>query len=84
MKYLRDNGVGCGIYYDTVMYRQPLYKKLGYKAGLCPEAEKAAKEVVSLPVHPSLSKSDIEKVINVVKEYKNEYYQNSSCRRRVA
>lgn len=70
MKYLRDNGVGCGIYYDTVMYRQPLYKKLGYKAGLCPEAEKAAKEVVSLPVHPSLSKSDIEKVINVVKEYK--------------
>lgn len=70
MKYLRDNGVGCGIYYDTAMYRQPLYKKLGYKAGLCPEAEKAAKEVVSLPVHPSLSNADVEKVISVVKGYK--------------
>lgn len=70
MNYLRENGVGCGIYYDTVMYRQPLYKKLGYKAGICPEAEKAAKEVVSLPVHPSLSKADTDKVISLVKGYK--------------
>ncbi|MCL2144153.1 MAG: DegT/DnrJ/EryC1/StrS family aminotransferase [Endomicrobia bacterium] len=70
IKYLRDNGVGCGIYYDTAMYRQPLYKKLGYKAGLCPEAEKAAKEVVSIPVHPSLSKSDTDKVIKIIANYK--------------
>ncbi len=70
MKYLKDNGVGCGIYYDTAMYNQPVYRKLGYKAGLCPEAEKAAKEVVSLPVHPALSKADTDKVINVIKGYK--------------
>lgn len=70
MKYLRDNGVGCGIYYDTVMYRQPYYKKLGYKAGICPEAEKAAKEVLSLPVHPSLSKADTDRIIKTVKDYK--------------
>ncbi|MDR2427114.1 MAG: DegT/DnrJ/EryC1/StrS family aminotransferase [Endomicrobium sp.] len=70
MNYLKENGIGCGIYYDTVLYRQPYYKKLGYKAGLCPQAEKATKEVVSLPVHPSLSDSDIDKIIKVIKGYK--------------
>lgn len=70
MKYLADKGVGSGIYYPAVMYKQPYYKKLGYKSGLCPEAEKAAKEVVSLPVHPMLSKADVEKIIDAVKGYK--------------
>ncbi|MCL2798895.1 MAG: DegT/DnrJ/EryC1/StrS family aminotransferase [Endomicrobia bacterium] len=70
MQYLKDNGVGCGIYYDTVMYKQPYYKKLGYKSGICPNAEQAAKEVVSLPVHPSLYKTDVENIINAVKGYK--------------
>lgn len=70
MDYLKKNGVGCGIYYDTVLYKQPLYKNLGYKSGLCPNAEKAAKEVVSIPVHPALSKAEVEKVIKVIKGYK--------------
>ncbi|MCL2335762.1 MAG: DegT/DnrJ/EryC1/StrS family aminotransferase [Endomicrobia bacterium] len=70
MKYLADKGVGSGIYYNCVMYNQPYYKKLGYKAGLCPQAEQAAKEVVSLPVHPMLSKEDIKTVINAVRSYK--------------
>ena len=70
MDYLKSNGVGCGIYYDCVLYKQPYYKKLGYKAGLCPQAEQAAKEVVSLPVHPSLSKADVGKVIKTVLAYK--------------
>ncbi|MDR2192592.1 MAG: DegT/DnrJ/EryC1/StrS family aminotransferase [Endomicrobium sp.] len=70
MSYLKDNGVGCGVYYDCVLYNQPFYKKLGYKNGLCPQAQQAAKEVVSLPVHPSLSKADIEKVIKTVLSYK--------------
>ncbi|MDR3256293.1 MAG: DegT/DnrJ/EryC1/StrS family aminotransferase [Endomicrobium sp.] len=70
IKYLAKNGIGSGIYYDTVLYKQPFYKQLGYKAGLCKEAEKAASEVLSLPVHPSLSKADTDKIINVVKGYK--------------
>ena len=70
MKYLSENGIGNGIYYPSVMYNQPFYRKLGYKKGLCPQAEKASKEVVSLPVHPMLSKADIEKIINTVKGYK--------------
>jgi dTDP-4-amino-4,6-dideoxygalactose transaminase len=70
MKYLSDKGVGSGIYYPCVIYKQPLYKKLGYKAGLCKEAEKAAMEVMSLPVHPSLSTMEIDEIIKIVKGYK--------------
>jgi dTDP-4-amino-4,6-dideoxygalactose transaminase len=70
MEYLSDKGVGSGIYYSCVIYKQPLYKKLGYKSGLCKEAEKSTAEVVSLPVNPSLSIAEVDEVIKVVKGYK--------------
>jgi dTDP-4-amino-4,6-dideoxygalactose transaminase len=69
MKYLHGKEIGCGIYYDCVLYKQPYYRSLGYKSGLCPQAEKAAKEVVSLPVHPLLSEADITKVIEIVSRF---------------
>jgi dTDP-4-amino-4,6-dideoxygalactose transaminase len=70
MKYLSDKGVGSEIYYPCVIYKQPFYKKLGYMTGLCKEAEKAAMEIISLPVHPSLSSVEVDKIIKVVKGYK--------------
>ncbi|MDR1243731.1 MAG: DegT/DnrJ/EryC1/StrS family aminotransferase [Endomicrobium sp.] len=70
IEYLSRNGVGSGIYYNTVMYNQPFYKHLGYKQGLCKEAEKAAQEVVSIPLHPSIKKNEILKIIKVVQGYK--------------
>lgn len=70
MQYLKDNGIGCGIHYPEVLHRQPLYKKLGYKRNLCPVAEQAAKEVLSLPVHPSVSGKDIDTIIKTIKGFK--------------
>ncbi|MBQ3835426.1 MAG: DegT/DnrJ/EryC1/StrS family aminotransferase [Elusimicrobia bacterium] len=70
MKYLKDNGIGCGIHYPEVLHRQPLYKNLGYKNNLCPVAEQAAKEVLSLPVHPSLTAKDINTIIKTIKGFK--------------
>jgi dTDP-4-amino-4,6-dideoxygalactose transaminase len=70
MKYLAGNGIGSGIYYNTVIYRQPYYRQFGYKIGLCKEAERAAQEVVSIPVHPSLSIADTDKIIRIIKGYK--------------
>jgi dTDP-4-amino-4,6-dideoxygalactose transaminase len=69
VKYLAENGIDSGIYYNSVIYKQPLYKQLGYMAGLCKKAEKIAREVLSLPVHPSLSEVDIEKIIKIIKGY---------------
>lgn len=70
MKYLQENGIGCGIYYPEVIYKQPLYQDIGYKKNLCPEAEIAVKEVLSLPVHPALSEKEIKTMINIIKGFK--------------
>ena len=45
---------------------QPIYKSLGFD-GNCPNAEFAAENVISLPVHPALTKEDLDLVIEAVK-----------------
>ncbi|WP_129597832.1 DegT/DnrJ/EryC1/StrS family aminotransferase [Methanohalophilus profundi] len=66
--YLKDNGVGCGIYYPIPIHKQPLYRDLGYTDDLA-ETEKAAEEVLSLPVHPAVEEKDIEHIITTIKNW---------------
>jgi dTDP-4-amino-4,6-dideoxygalactose transaminase len=70
IKHLNENGIGCGVYYPLPMHLQPLYKKLGYKRGICPIAEQAAKEVLSIPVHPALKTSDLRRIVNVFASFR--------------
>ena len=67
VEFLNNKGIGTGIHYPIPLYNQPIFKELGFD-GNCPEADKAAQMVVSLPVHPSLSKNDLNQIINAVKE----------------
>jgi len=60
---LKANGIGYGIYYPIPAHKQPVINS----SAQLPETEKACKEVISLPVHPALSKEDLEKVVEVVK-----------------
>jgi len=69
INYLQNHGVGCGIYYPRIVYEQPFYQKMGYRKGQCPLAEKISREVVSLPVHPSLTAADLEKIVITVKNF---------------
>lgn len=62
---LRERGVGVGIHYPTPIHQQPLYKQLGY-IDLIPNAEAASREVLSLPVHPSLTRDDLDCIIDAV------------------
>ncbi len=64
---LKEKGVGVGIHYPTPIHQQPLYKQLGYADSL-PNAETASREVLSLPVHPSLTKGDLDCIIDAVKD----------------
>ncbi|WP_405273938.1 DegT/DnrJ/EryC1/StrS family aminotransferase [Methanobrevibacter sp.] len=68
---INDCGVGTGIHYPIPLYNQPIYKSLGFE-GYCPNAELAADNVISLPVHPSLTKEDLDLVIEAVKTASNE------------
>jgi len=65
-KYLEENGIGCGVHYPIPIPQQPLFKDLGY-IDHCPNAEQAAREVLSLPVHPSLSEEDLNTIAGVLK-----------------
>jgi len=66
-KRLNDAGVGTGIYYPVPINEQAYYKKLGY-ANDTPASSAAAKKVLSLPVHPSVSKVDLDFIVEKVKE----------------
>jgi len=64
---LTEKGVGVAVHYPIPIYRQPLYQKLGYGEKLCSNTEEACKKVLSLPVHPLVSRNDIEYILDVLK-----------------
>ncbi len=66
--YLKEKGVGSGIYYPIPIHRQPYYKELGYNDNLL-VTEKASREVLSLPVHPAVTEDDIDIISNTIKQW---------------
>ena len=62
---LAQQGVGTGVHYPIPVHHQPMYRELGYTDSL-PNAERAASEVLSLPVHPSVTESDLHTVADAV------------------
>lgn len=63
----RNQGVGVNLHYIPV-YRQPYYKKMGFKAGYCQEAERYFEEALSLPMYSALTDSDQDKVIQILRK----------------
>jgi dTDP-4-amino-4,6-dideoxygalactose transaminase len=63
--YLRQREIGHEIYYPTPIHQQPLYRDLGY-TDVLPATEQAAREVLSLPIHPSITAADLHVVADAV------------------
>lgn len=64
--------VQCQVHYVPV-YWFPYYQKLGYEKGLCPEAERIYKNIVSIPLYPMLTDEDVDTSIAAVKKVVNWY-----------
>ena len=67
-EYLRENGIGTGIYYPRLIQNYPHLSQFSSK---CPNAEEVVTEVISLPVHPGLSTEDVEEVAETVNQWSN-------------
>jgi len=67
--HLKEKGIGTSIYYPLPLHLQPCFAYLGYKQGQCPEAERAAAEVLSLPVFPELTRAQLDEVIAGVRGF---------------
>jgi len=70
--YLREKNIGCEIYYPRPMHLQDCFKNLGYKRGDFPEAEKAATEVLAIPIYPELTDQMKDYVANTVLSFYDE------------
>ncbi|MED4877002.1 UDP-4-amino-4,6-dideoxy-N-acetyl-beta-L-altrosamine transaminase [Anoxybacillus geothermalis] len=63
---LQQQNIGVNVHYIPVHF-QPYYQQLGYKKGICPNAEKLYEEMITLPLFPAMNEKDVNDVIKAVK-----------------
>lgn len=63
---LADAGVGAAVYYGIPMHLQPVFRHLGYSEGDLPVAEEHARTGLALPMHPHLTRDQVEQVVAAV------------------
>jgi len=67
--FLKEKDIGSEIYYPLPIHKQGFYMEMFGDDKTYPEADFAAAEVLSIPVHPSLSKEDLQKVASSINEF---------------
>jgi len=65
---LKECGVATGVHYPLPLHLQPAYADLNYVEGNFPAAEKAAKEVLSLPMYPEMTREQVREVTTAILE----------------
>ena len=67
--FLQENGITSLVHYPLSVHQQPAYKNLGYLPGSLPHSETAARQVLSLPIFPTISAEAIEKICQVIFQF---------------
>ncbi|MCC7195581.1 MAG: DegT/DnrJ/EryC1/StrS family aminotransferase [Gemmatimonadaceae bacterium] len=68
-EHLAAKGIGHSVYYPLPLHLQQCFSYLGYKEGACPESERAAAEVLSLPIYPELTRAQLDEVTAAVRGF---------------
>jgi dTDP-4-amino-4,6-dideoxygalactose transaminase len=68
-KYLNSQGVATGLHYPLALHQQKAYDRLGYPPGSFPVAEECANQVLSLPMFPELTESQIQHVVRTIRDF---------------
>lgn len=68
-KYLADRGISTEIYYPVPLHLQECFAQFGGKPGELPNCEKAAREVLALPIYPELTEGQIERVAATIRAF---------------
>ncbi len=69
LRYLSERGITAGLHYPVPLHLQKAYKSRGYREGDFPEAEKAARTILSLPMYPGLSEDQQARVVAEIREF---------------
>lgn len=65
---LKERGIPTAVYYPKCLHEQPVYSYLGHRWGEFPNCEDASRTVLSLPMHPFMVSSDVQKIVHAIKE----------------
>ena len=67
--HLKARDISTGVHYPIPLHLQPAYRHLGYKKGDFPITEACARQVLSLPIYPELTRAQMEEVAQAIKEF---------------
>jgi len=73
VNHLREHNIGAEIYYPVPLHLQTCFSHLGEGLGTHPRAERAAREVLALPIRPELSDAQVERVAEVISDFLRQF-----------